>query len=77
VVLSSVMAVVTHGGGKQLEEPVVVRPTSETITNEALLPEIGPPLDPHTLSALGSPAQQMGRHRPVAVRAADRELDRP
>ncbi|MGD0320591.1 MAG: proline--tRNA ligase [Acidimicrobiales bacterium] len=25
------LAVVTHGGGKQLEEPVVVRPTSETI----------------------------------------------
>ena len=25
------MAVVTHGGGKQLEEPLVVRPTSETI----------------------------------------------
>ncbi|MEU8132357.1 proline--tRNA ligase [Streptodolium elevatio] len=28
------LAVVTHGGGKQLEEPVVVRPTSETIINE-------------------------------------------
>ncbi|MEG3629034.1 proline--tRNA ligase [Streptomyces poriticola] len=28
------LAVVTHGGGKQLEEPVVVRPTSETIVNE-------------------------------------------
>ena len=27
------LAVVTHGGGKQLEEPVVVRPTSETIIN--------------------------------------------
>ena len=25
------LAVVTHGGGKRLEEPVVVRPTSETI----------------------------------------------
>src|SRR6195256_1072283 len=25
------VAVVTHGGGKQLEEPLVVRPTSETI----------------------------------------------
>ena len=25
------LAVVTHGGGKELEEPVVVRPTSETI----------------------------------------------
>ena len=29
------LAVVTHGGGKQLEEPYVVRPTSETIIGEA------------------------------------------
>ncbi|MGW1783574.1 proline--tRNA ligase [Streptomyces sp. NPDC002143] len=28
------LAVVTHGGGKELEEPAVVRPTSETIINE-------------------------------------------
>lgn len=28
------LAVVTHGGGKQLEEPLVIRPTSETIINE-------------------------------------------
>ena len=27
------LAVVTHGGGRQLEEPVVVRPTSETMVN--------------------------------------------
>ncbi len=27
------LAVVTHGGGKKLEEPVVVRPTSETVVN--------------------------------------------
>jgi prolyl-tRNA synthetase len=27
-------AVVTHGGGKELEEPLVVRPTSETIVGE-------------------------------------------
>jgi prolyl-tRNA synthetase len=27
------LAVVTHAGGKQLEEPVVIRPTSETIIN--------------------------------------------
>ncbi len=27
------LAVVTHGGGKRLEEPVVVRPTSETVIN--------------------------------------------
>jgi prolyl-tRNA synthetase len=29
------LAVVTHGGGKELEEPAVVRPTSETIVNSA------------------------------------------
>jgi prolyl-tRNA synthetase len=29
------LAVVTHGGGKALEEPVVVRPTSETIVNSS------------------------------------------
>lgn len=28
------LAVVTHGGGKELEEPVVVRPTSEMIIND-------------------------------------------
>lgn len=28
------LAVVTHAGGKELEEPLVVRPTSETIINE-------------------------------------------
>jgi len=28
------LAVVTHGGGKELEEPVVVRPTSETVIGE-------------------------------------------
>jgi len=27
------LAVVTHGGGKRLEEPLIVRPTSETIIN--------------------------------------------
>jgi prolyl-tRNA synthetase len=27
------LAVVTHGGGRRLEEPVVVRPTSETVIN--------------------------------------------
>ena len=28
------LAVVTHGGGKELDEPIVVRPTSETIIGE-------------------------------------------
>jgi prolyl-tRNA synthetase len=28
------LAIVTHGGGKELDEPLVVRPTSETIVNE-------------------------------------------
>jgi prolyl-tRNA synthetase len=27
------LAVVTHGGGRELEEPIVVRPTSETVVN--------------------------------------------
>ncbi len=27
------LAMVTHGGGKELEEPLVVRPTSETVIN--------------------------------------------
>ncbi len=27
------LALVTRGGGKELEEPLVVRPTSETIIN--------------------------------------------
>src|SRR6187200_2393671 len=30
------LAVVTHGGGKELEEPIVVRPTSETVIGEYL-----------------------------------------
>ncbi|MBN1484327.1 MAG: proline--tRNA ligase [Chloroflexia bacterium] len=29
------LAVVTHGGGQELEEPLVVRPTSETIINDS------------------------------------------
>ena len=29
------LAVVTHGGGKELEEPLVIRPTSETIIGHA------------------------------------------
>src|SRR5262245_2697991 len=28
------LAVVTHGGGKELDEPIVVRPTSETVIGE-------------------------------------------
>src|SRR5687768_14019259 len=30
------LAVVTHGGGKQLAEPVAVRPTSETVIGDAM-----------------------------------------
>ena len=29
------LAVVTHGGGQELEEPLVVRPTSETMINDS------------------------------------------
>ncbi|NLP06216.1 proline--tRNA ligase [Candidatus Fermentibacteria bacterium] len=35
------LAVVTHGGGKRLEEPLVVRPTSETIINHFFSKWIG------------------------------------
>lgn len=35
------LAIVTHGGGKQLEEPLVVRPTSETIINHMFSKWIG------------------------------------
>src|SRR6266852_1835102 len=30
------LAVVTHAGGKELEEPIVVRPTSETVIGEMM-----------------------------------------
>ena len=30
------LAVVTIGGGKQLEEPLVIRPTSETVVGESM-----------------------------------------
>lgn len=30
------LAVVTHGGGRELEEPLVVRPTSETVIGESM-----------------------------------------
>src|SRR5580693_5312697 len=35
------LAVVTHAGGKELEEPLVVRPTSETIVGEMMARWIG------------------------------------
>jgi len=35
------LAVVTHAGGRQLEEPLVVRPTSETIINHMFSKWIG------------------------------------
>src|SRR5690242_5476430 len=34
--LSPELAVVTIGGGKQLEEPLVIRPTSETVVGESM-----------------------------------------
>src|SRR3954464_1281466 len=34
------LAVVTHAGGKELEEPVVVRPTSETVIGEYMAKRI-------------------------------------
>jgi prolyl-tRNA synthetase len=35
------LAVVTHGGGKQLAEPIVVRPTSETVIGEFMAKWVG------------------------------------
>jgi prolyl-tRNA synthetase len=35
------LAVVTHAGGKELEEPLIVRPTSETIVGEMMAKWIG------------------------------------
>jgi prolyl-tRNA synthetase len=50
------LAVVTHGGGKQLEEPAVVRPTSETIINSYFAKWINSYRDlPLSHSAVGSP----------------------
>ena len=50
------LAVVTHGGGKKLDEPVVVRPTSETMVGEH--GEVGPEL-PRPASA-AEPLEQRG-----------------
>src|SRR5262245_45645 len=35
------LAVVTHAGGKQLEEPLIVRPTSETVIGEMMAKWVG------------------------------------
>src|ERR1700759_3326463 len=39
------LAVVTHAGGKELEEPLVVRPTSETVIGEMMAGGVGSPRD--------------------------------
>ena len=57
------LAVVTHAGGKELEEPVVVRPTSETIIDE-LLRQVGPEL-PRPAAA----AQPVGQRRALGAAA--------
>ena len=52
------LAVVTHGGGKELEEPLVVRPTSETVINQLLL-QVG-----------AEPPRPAAAHQPVGQRGA-------
>ena len=58
-------AVVTHGGGKKLDEPLIVRPTSETIIY-AMFREVDPQLP-------GPPAA----HQPVVQRRAVGDADAP
>src|SRR3989440_3625976 len=52
------LAVVTHGGGKQLAEPIVVRPTSETVIGEVMAKWIGSYRD---LPLLLNPWANVGR----------------
>ena len=60
------LAVVTHGGGKELEEPIVIRPTSETIMGD-LLRQVDPELS--RPAAADQPVGQRGAlgaaHPPV------------
>ena len=51
------LAVVTHGGGEKLEEPLVIRPTSETIIGHAYAKWIQSYRD---LPVLDQPVEQRG-----------------
>jgi hypothetical protein len=69
------LAVVTHGGGKQLEEAAVVRPTSETVVNGSFSrlrhPELFAPSTPIRLSDRGAPFR---RSVPRPTREVSMEL---
>ena len=57
------LAVVTHGGGKELEEPVVVRPTSETVIGEFMAKWIA------ELPRPAAAAQPVGQRRALGAAA--------
>ena len=68
------LAVVTHGGGKELEEPLVVRPTSETVINSFFskwiqshrdLPMLHQPVGQRR--ALGAPPAAVPAHHRVPL----------
>ena len=58
-------AVVTHAGGKALDEPIIVRPTSETVIGEFMAKWV----NSYRGSSLA--AQPMGERRPMGAPAAD------
>ena len=55
------LAVVTHGGGKKLEEPLVIRPTSETIIGYMYSQWIQSYRDPTGAH------QSVGKRRPMGI----------
>ena len=59
------LAVVTHGGGKQLAEPVVVRPTSETVIGEFMAKWID------SLPGPAAAAQPVGQRGALGAAPAD------
>ena len=59
------LAVVTHAGGKELEEPLIVRPTSETIIGEMMAKWIS------SLPGPADAAQPVGERGPLGDAAAD------
>ena len=64
------IAVVTHGGGKELDEPLIIRPTSETIIY-AMYAQMDP-----ELPRLAGADQPMGQRRPLGNADAPVPADR-
>ena len=56
---------VTHAGGKELEEPLVIRPTSETIIGEMMAKWIS------SLPGPAAAAEPVGQRAPVGAAAPD------